>query len=101
MGDSVDMYVAKFKTLVWKAGYDLGDQMTLEVFTNRLPTGLYKKILTINELQTYEGWCQGVLKRQENFIHMKARREALDKTYGRKKPFKAPWSNKEPKDPNT
>ena len=53
----MDTYMAKFETLVRKAGYDLGDQMMLEVFTNGLPMGLYEKILTIDEPQTYEGWC--------------------------------------------
>ena len=56
MGEDVDMYVARFKTLVWKAGYNLGDNMILEVFTDRLPVGLYEQVFTIIEPQTYKGW---------------------------------------------
>lgn len=84
MNDNVAAYVAKFETLVRKAGYDLGDYMVIQVFTNGLPTGLYEKILTIDNPHTYEDWRQCVLRRQEEFLHMKARREALDKMYGKK-----------------
>lgn len=99
MGDKVDKYIATFETLVQKAGYDIGDFMVVQVFTNGLPTGLYEKILTIDNPHTYEGWRQCVLKRQEEFLHMKARREALDKTYG-KKSLKLLWKPREVKDPN-
>ena len=100
MGENVDVYVAKFKTLVQKAGYDLGDYMVIQVFTNGLPMGLYEKILTIDDPQTYEGWRRCVLKQQEEYMHLKVRREALDKNYGSKKNFKFPWKGKETKDPN-
>ena len=40
MGTNVDEYIATFETLVWKAGYDLRDNMMVDIFTNGLPTGL-------------------------------------------------------------
>src|SRR6202012_3239357 len=64
MGTNVDEYIAKFETLVWKAGYDLGDYMVIQVFTNGLPVGLYEKILTINNPHTYKGWRRCILKQQ-------------------------------------
>src|SRR6202012_5564007 len=96
MGEDVDAYIAKFKTLVRKAGYDLNDDMVIEVFTDGLPVGLYDKIFSINEPRTYDQWRHCVLKRQEKFKHMKARKEALKRNYGSKKPIKTQqW-----KDPN-
>ena len=56
MGNDINAYIAKFETLVQKAGYNLNDNMVIEVFTDGLPMGLYDKIFSIDKLQTYKGW---------------------------------------------
>src|ERR1700744_5745517 len=98
MGDDVDVYIAKFETLVRKVGYDLNDDMVIEVFTDGLPVRLYDKIFSMDEPRTYEHWRRCILKRQEKFMHMKARKEALERNYGARKAFKPQW--KETKNPN-
>src|ERR1700744_3459064 len=55
MGMDVDEYIANFETLVWKAGYNLRDDMVVDVFTNGLPAGLYSLIYNIDKPRTYEG----------------------------------------------
>ena len=54
MGNDVDEYIANFKTLVRKAGYDLRDDMVIDLFTNGLPTGLYSLIYNIDDPRTYD-----------------------------------------------
>src|SRR6202012_2724105 len=65
-----------------------------------LPSGLYEKILTIDDPYTYEGWRRWALKRQEEYMHLKARREALDRNYGKKNDFKPQFPTRGQKDPN-
>ena len=39
------LYIAEYKVLVEMAGYDPNSQLTLKIFTDGLPTGLYKDVL--------------------------------------------------------
>ena len=81
MGTDGDEYIANFKTLVWKAGYDLRDNMVVDIFTNGLPAGLYSLIYNIDEPRTYEQWRTSVLHRQEKYLHFKAQKDALERNY--------------------
>ena len=102
MGEDIDAYMATFKRLVHKAGYNLRNEMVLEIFRNGIPVGLYDRIFNINKPDSYEGWQQAVLRREEKFLHLKAWREATDKMYRTKKSSTKPsWTPKEVRDPNT
>src|ERR1700744_4587252 len=98
MGTDVDEYVATFETLVRKAGYDLRDDMVVDVFTNGLPAALYSLIYNIDNPHTYDQWREVVLIRQEKYLHLKARKEALERNFGSTKKPNTPQSK--PRDPN-
>ena len=67
MGDDVDVYITELELLMWKAGYDLRDDIVLKVFTNVLPAGLYDKIYNINDPWNYKVQQQVIL----HYLHMK------------------------------
>ncbi len=75
-GKDIVTYVVEFEELVHLAGYHFDVPQTIETFTNGLPTGLYQKILKINQPITYEQWKQAATDRQQQYIHMKARLKA-------------------------
>ncbi len=57
-GEDINAYVVEFEELVHLAGYHFDVPQTIETFTDGLPTGLYQKILKIDQLMTYEQWKQ-------------------------------------------
>jgi hypothetical protein len=71
---NIDEYVAKFERLIREAGYDRDTPLTIELFTNGLPNGLYEAVYTMDDPQTYERWKSAVLDRQKQYIHIQARK---------------------------
>ncbi len=75
-GEDIDAYVVEFEELTRLAGYRFNVPQTIEAFTDGLPTGLYQRILEIDQPATYEQWKQAATNRQQQYIHMKARLKA-------------------------
>ena len=44
----VDAYIAEYEVLVEMAGYNSNSQLTLKIFTDGLPTELYKDVLRLD-----------------------------------------------------
>ena len=64
---------------MWKAGYNLEDNMMLEVFTNGLPMGLYKKIFTIDEPTSMKGGIDPSYESRKSSSTSKPERKPLNK----------------------
>ncbi len=62
----------KGEELIRLAEYRFDVPQTIEMFTDGLPTGLYQKILELNQPRSYEQWKQAAINRQQDYIHMKA-----------------------------
>ncbi len=75
-GEDIDTYIVEIEELIRLAEYRFDVPQTIEVFTNRLPTGLYQKILELDRPITYEQWKQVAINRQQDYIHMKAQLKA-------------------------
>ena len=44
----LDAYIAEYEVLVEMAGYDPNSRLTLKIFTDGLPTELYKDVLRLD-----------------------------------------------------
>jgi len=75
-GEDIDAYMVEFEELTRLAGYRFDVPQTIEAFTNGLPTGLYQRILKIDQPITYKQWKQAATDRQQQYIHMKAQLKA-------------------------
>ena len=69
----IDTYVANFEQLARKAGYCLDTPQTIDIFTDGLPQELYAKVYQFDEPRNYEEWKNATIRRQEQYIHMKAK----------------------------
>ncbi len=72
-GEDIDAYIVEIEELIRLAEYQFDVPQTIEAFTDRLPTGLYQKILELDRPTTYEQWKQAAINRQQDYI-LKAHR---------------------------
>jgi len=72
----IDAYVAQFEELAQMAGYRLDEPQTIDTFTAGLPLNLYLKTFELDQPRTYQQWREAVVKRQQQYIHARARMEA-------------------------
>jgi len=110
----LDGYVATFKQLAKKAGYDLDAEGTLDVFQGGLPRGLWEAILRRdNTPSTFQEWIEAARKEQQKYMVIRNCPNALGyKNMTRKQqqavwrqafnlPAKKPhYSNPKQRDPN-
>src|SRR6266702_4977388 len=75
-GEDINTYIVEIEDLIRLAESRFEFPQTIEVFTDRLPTGLYQKILELDRPRTYDKWKQAAINRQQDYIHMKARLRA-------------------------
>jgi len=75
-GEDIDTYIVEIEELIRLAEYRFDVPQTIETFTDRLPTGLYQKILELDRPRSYEQWKQAAINCQQDYIHMKARLKA-------------------------
>ncbi len=75
-GEDIDLYIAEFKEAVRTAEYRFDVPQTIDTFTEGLPTGLYQKILELDQPHSYDQWKQAAIDRQQVYMHMKARLRA-------------------------
>ena len=52
----LDAYIVEYEVLVKMAGYDPNSQLTLKIFTDGLPTELYKDALRLDQPRNYAEW---------------------------------------------
>ena len=57
------------------AGYDPNSQLTLKIFTDGLPTELYKDTLRLDCPHNYAEWKEATLARHVEWIHFKHQSE--------------------------
>ena len=69
----LDAYIAEYEVLVEMAGYDLNSRLTLKIFTDGLPTELYKDVLQLDHPRNYTEWKEAALARHTEWIHFKHR----------------------------
>ncbi len=75
-GEDINTYVVEIEELIRLAEYRFDVPQTIETFTDGLPTGLYQKILKLDQPCSYEQWKQAAINHQQDYIHMKARLKA-------------------------
>ena len=49
----LDAYIVEYEVLVEMAGYDPNSRLTLKIFTDGLPTELYKDVLRLDRPRNY------------------------------------------------
>ncbi|KAI9430610.1 hypothetical protein H4582DRAFT_2086581 [Lactarius indigo] len=69
----IDKYVNEFEEAARKASYRLNDPQTINLFTKGLPKKLYEKTYDLDEPETFDEWKRATLRRQRNYIHIRAR----------------------------
>ena len=75
-GEDIDLYIAEFEEAVRTAEYRFNVPQTIDTFTEGLPTGLYQKILKLDQPRSYDQWKQAAIDQQQVYMHMKARLQA-------------------------
>ncbi len=75
-GEDIDSYITEFEEAVQMAEYRFDVPQTIDTFTEGLPTGLYQKILELDQPHSYNQWKQAAIDRQQMYMHMKARLQA-------------------------
>ena len=93
----LDAYIAEYEVLVEMAGYDPNSRLKLKIFTDGLPTELYKDALRLDRPRNYAEWKEAALTCHAEWIHLKHRNE---QKWGVKlfNPFKPQYQP--PHDPN-
>ena len=93
----LDAYIVEYEVLVKMAGYDPNSQLTLKIFTDGLPTELYKDALRLDQPRNYAEWKEAALTRHAEWIHFKHRSEQKQavKLFN---PFEPQYQT--PRDPN-
>ncbi|KAH9011193.1 hypothetical protein EDB84DRAFT_1569910 [Lactarius hengduanensis] len=62
-----------FEQLARKADYRLNDRQTIDRFTLGLPPALFTKVYKLDSPDTFNEWKDATLKRQKQYIHLRAR----------------------------
>ena len=110
----IDNYVATFKQLAKKAGYDLDAEGTMDIFQNGLPSGLWQAILRRDDTpSTFDEWVTAAQKEQRKYLMIKSHPHAMgykQMTGAQKQavwrqgfnlpPKQSPHQNHKPRDPN-
>ena len=93
----LDAYITEYEVLVEMAGYDSNSCLTLKIFTDGLPTELYKDAMRLDRLRNYAEWKEAALVHHAEWIHLKHRSEQKRgvKLFN---PFKPQYQP--PRDPN-
>ena len=93
----LDAYIAEYEVLVEMVGYDPNSRLTLKIFTDGLPTELYKDALRLDRPRNYAEWKEAALTRHAEWVHFKHRSEQKRgvKLFN---PFKPQYQP--PRDPN-
>ena len=71
----LDAYIAEYEVLVEMAGYDPNSRLTLMIFTDGLPTELYKDALRLDCPRNYAEWKEATLTCHAEWVHFKHRSE--------------------------
>ena len=67
----LDAYIMEYEVLVKMAGYDPNSQLTLKIFTDGLPTELYKDMLRLDRPHNDAEWKEAALAPHAEWIHFK------------------------------
>jgi hypothetical protein len=94
----LDKLITEFEQLVCHAGYDINQDLVLQIFTSALPNAMYEYILrTLPQPATYEQWRSTAIDQQRVYVHMRNR---TDRFKTKKppptntwKPFNSQWRN--------
>ena len=94
----LDAYIAEYEVLVKLAGYDPYSRLTLKIFTDGLPTELYKDVLRLDQPRNYTEWKEAALTHHTEWVHFKHHSEQKQgvKLFN---PFKPQYQP--PRDPNS
>ena len=93
----LNAYLTEYEVHVEMAGYDPNSRLTLKIFTDGLPTELYKDALQLDRPRNYAEWKEAALTRHAEWVHFKHRSEQKQgvKLFN---PFKPQYQP--PRDPN-
>jgi hypothetical protein len=70
----LDKLITEFEQLVRHAGYDINQDLVLQIFTRALPNAMYEYILrTLPQPATYEQWRAAAIDQQKVYVHMRNR----------------------------
>jgi hypothetical protein len=70
----LDKLITEFEQLVRHAGYDINQDLVLQIFTSALPNTMYEYILrTLPQPATYEQWRTAAIDQQRVYVHMRNR----------------------------
>jgi hypothetical protein len=62
----LDGLIIEFEQLVHHAGYDINNELVLQIFTRALPNAMYKHILHTVKPHTYKEWHHAVIEQQKD-----------------------------------
>jgi hypothetical protein len=70
----LDKLITEFEQLVRHAGYDINQDLVLQIFTSALPNTMYEYILrNLRQPATYEQWRSAAIDQQRVYVHMRNR----------------------------
>jgi hypothetical protein len=100
----LDKLITEFEQLVCHAGYDINQDLVLQIFTSALPNAMYEYILrTLPQPATYEQWRAAAIDQQRVYVHMRNRTDRFKTkkppTTNNWRPFNNQWRNPQ-RDPN-
>jgi len=68
--DNLDKFISKFQNLAQKAGYDLDQGVTLNLFQNRLPNNLVWNCVKFNHPYDWASWTESAHQQDEEYIQL-------------------------------
>jgi len=72
-GDNLDTFISQFQTTTRKAGYNLDEEATLDVFQRALPFKLVANCVKFDHPVTWNDWTQSACTHQQEYIFLRER----------------------------
>ncbi len=81
-GDNLDTFISQFQSITKKAGYNLNEEATLDVFQRGLPYKLVSNCIKFDHSVTWNDWTQAARTHQQEYIFLKERVKGGDRHGG-------------------
>jgi len=72
-GDNLDTFISQFQSIAKKAGYNLDEEATLDIFQRGLPYKLVSNCIKFDHPVTWNDWTQAAWTHQQEYIFLKER----------------------------
>ncbi len=71
--DNLNDFISRFQNLANKAGYDLDQRVTLDLFQNRLPNNLVWNCVKFDHPYNWATWTDSACQQHEEYIQLSNR----------------------------